>query len=174
MYHLRKLSILCFGLVMLLSLTAPTHAGEVQLHPMEANKAGILVQSFLEQQDATMVFIYASWCPVCRKNFPLMIDLAREYKNKGLNVVALSLDRDPNALKRYLAAVPGELPFTPYWINQRYSNEFAVALNRVGINYRNGIPYTVLYGRGGRVIGQGNIQVSSLGPVVKRLVSTVY
>jgi thiol-disulfide isomerase/thioredoxin len=51
---------------------------------------------------ATLLVLYASHCPACRKLMPRVAKLERKWRSKGLSVVALSLDPDLAALQRYL------------------------------------------------------------------------
>lgn len=45
---------------------------------------------------------WATWCGPCRDSFPWMKDMQTKYKDKGLKVVAISLDTD-HALARQFA-----------------------------------------------------------------------
>lgn len=156
--------------VLYLSIVNIVQAEDARIYPIEAKKAGILVQSMIERQAPTLVFMYASWCAVCRENFPILLDIARKYKEAELNIVAFSLDRDKSDLGRYLA-IHGNIPFTPYFVLQRYPGEFIEVMNRVGIHYRNAIPYSVLYSKKGVMVGQGSFLVTSLAPVIDELVN---
>ncbi len=58
---------------------------------------------------------WATWCPPCRTQRDVLHKLAREYGDR-LRIVALSVDEDEAALKRYVAEHPGgrhELRATP-------------------------------------------------------------
>ncbi len=49
---------------------------------------------------------WATWCPYCREERPYLNALYKEYKGKGLTVVAVSTDRSPEKVKEYLKNVP--------------------------------------------------------------------
>lgn len=49
---------------------------------------------------------WASWCVPCRRSFPWMNDMQARYKDKGLAIVAISVDNDIAAAKRFLAKTP--------------------------------------------------------------------
>ena len=49
---------------------------------------------------------WASWCVPCRQSFPWMNEIQTRYQDKGLVVVAINIDTDPAAAKRFLAKVP--------------------------------------------------------------------
>ena len=46
---------------------------------------------------------WASWCPDCRKENPGLVEVYNEFKNKGLDIVSVSLDVDEAAWKKAIA-----------------------------------------------------------------------
>ena len=51
---------------------------------------------------------WATWCPYCREERPLLNSLYKEYKNKGLIIVAVSTDKSAQKVKDYLKKMPME------------------------------------------------------------------
>jgi thiol-disulfide isomerase/thioredoxin len=51
-----------------------------------------------------VVELWASWCPFCAKQNPLVDRLHRERSAQGLEVLALSIDRDADVAARYVRA----------------------------------------------------------------------
>jgi thiol-disulfide isomerase/thioredoxin len=49
-----------------------------------------------------VVELWASWCPFCAKQNPLVDRLHREHSAQGLEVLALSIDRDADVAARYV------------------------------------------------------------------------
>jgi thiol-disulfide isomerase/thioredoxin len=49
---------------------------------------------------------WASWCPPCRESFPFMNELQREFGDKGLQIMAVSVDKVPADAQRFLASYP--------------------------------------------------------------------
>ena len=47
---------------------------------------------------------WASWCPPCRASFPWMNDLQKKYEKKGLEIIAVNLDKDRSSIKDFIAA----------------------------------------------------------------------
>lgn len=45
---------------------------------------------------------WASWCPPCVKEFPLMLQLIEQFKGK-VHLIAISNDEDKNSIQRFLA-----------------------------------------------------------------------
>jgi len=49
---------------------------------------------------------WASWCIPCRKGFPFLDTLAKQYRADGFEVVAVSLETDDDAVSAFVAAFP--------------------------------------------------------------------
>src|SRR5215467_9715639 len=49
---------------------------------------------------------WASWCAPCRESFPFMNELQRDLAGKGLQIVAVSVDKTADDAKRFLARYP--------------------------------------------------------------------
>jgi thiol-disulfide isomerase/thioredoxin len=45
---------------------------------------------------------WASWCVPCRKSFPWMESLSKQYQKQGLEVVAVNVDKDKSAAQEFL------------------------------------------------------------------------
>jgi thiol-disulfide isomerase/thioredoxin len=51
---------------------------------------------------------WASWCGPCRESFPFMNELQRELAGKGLQILAVSVDKTPEDARRFLAHYPAQ------------------------------------------------------------------
>lgn len=49
---------------------------------------------------------WASWCDPCRKSFPWMEELKRKFGEKGFIIVAINLDKQRNAIDKFLSKYP--------------------------------------------------------------------
>ena len=63
----------------------------------------------LAEGEVVLLNFWATWCPPCRKEMPSMAALHRKYAEKGLKVVAVSVDRDANDLSAFVREY--KLPF---------------------------------------------------------------
>ena len=51
---------------------------------------------------ATLIQFWATWCPHCRSDLPLVQNLYNRYHDKGLRVLGLSIDQDPAKLRPFV------------------------------------------------------------------------
>lgn len=57
---------------------------------------------------AVLLNFWATWCPYCRQERKLLNNLYSEYREKGLEIVAVSTDRSVSKVKSYLEKIPSE------------------------------------------------------------------
>lgn len=69
---------------------AETLAGDPQLVDLAGYKG--LVAKY--EGKGLLVTFWATWCQPCREEYPMIIELAKEYAPQGLAVVGVSLDED--------------------------------------------------------------------------------
>jgi thiol-disulfide isomerase/thioredoxin len=50
-----------------------------------------------------VIELWATWCPFCARQNPHLDKLHRANRERGLEVIGLSIDRDPEAVKKYMA-----------------------------------------------------------------------
>ena len=51
-----------------------------------------------------LINFWATWCPPCREEMPALERLYRQHKDRGLVLVAVSIDADPNVVPPYVKA----------------------------------------------------------------------
>ncbi|MDQ3009224.1 MAG: TlpA family protein disulfide reductase [Acidobacteriota bacterium] len=91
-----------------------------------------------------IVDLWATWCGPCRQEIPHLIEMARDYKSKGVEVVGLTTE-DP-------ASQGDQVKQFSQQFKINYAVGFADPQMTVGLmNGRNGIPQTIIIGRDGKV-----------------------
>jgi thiol-disulfide isomerase/thioredoxin len=92
-----------------------------------------------------VVDLWATWCGPCKQEIPHLIEIAKEYKSKGVEVIGLT-NEDPETdaewVKQFSEAFNINYPIG--WADE----EMQIGLMRG----RNGIPQTFIIGRDGRII----------------------
>ena len=53
-----------------------------------------------------LVNLWATWCPPCIEEMPVLVQLATDYSERGLVVVGIAGDEDPQAVRDFLASSP--------------------------------------------------------------------
>lgn len=95
--RLLALSILFAGAVALAAQTGP--APDFTLPTVDGNP--ISLSSF--KGKVVLLDFWAIFCPPCRAEIPGFIDLYTRYKDKGVEIIGLSLDKEPGKLKTFIA-----------------------------------------------------------------------
>lgn len=69
------------------------------------SSAGVEGDSFVKSFEGRVVLVdfWASWCPTCERAFGFLNQLTRDYRDEGLEVVAVNLDTDPPEVRDFLA-----------------------------------------------------------------------
>lgn len=91
---------LFFALFVSCLIVSPLHAEP----PKTLDQLGpVLPDSVSLDSQVVYVDFWASWCAPCRQSFPWMKKLNSEYRDKGLRIVAVSVDKDHFAAQRFLS-----------------------------------------------------------------------
>ncbi|MDR1673751.1 MAG: AhpC/TSA family protein [Bacteroidales bacterium] len=94
-----------------------------------------------------LIDFWASWCRPCRNSNPLVVEAYRKYKDKGFEIVGVSLDR--NHAEWTDAIHKDELEWR-HMSDLKFWDSEAVKLYSV-----NSIPYAILLDKDGRIIEKG-------------------
>jgi thiol-disulfide isomerase/thioredoxin len=74
--------------------------------------------------NVVLVDFWASWCPDCLREMPIVRQAYQKYKEKGFTIVGISLDKDAQALSNFVAKKL--IPWPQYFDGRGWENEFAV------------------------------------------------
>jgi len=92
-----------------------------------------------------LIDFWASWCQPCMIEMPNVIDLYKNYKEKGFEIVGISLDREKEAWLKTIQ-IPG-LNWIHVW-DMEGTTPGEVA-NKFGVT---GIPHTILLDKEGKIL----------------------
>ena len=96
---------------------------------------------------------WATWCPPCVEELPLLNRFYAEQQSKGWQVVGLAIDQ-PSAVRKFLEKLP--LAF-PVGLAGLEGSDLGRSLG----NLTGGLPFTVVFGADGRVLHRKMGQISA-------------
>jgi len=111
---------------------------------MDANKGKVVLLNF-----------WATWCKPCVKEFPDLVKLQNNYKDKGFVLVFISADM-PEEIKSKVTPFLNQekVDFTTYYIGSDKPEDI---INYVDKDWQGAIPSTYIYDK------DGNVKTSILG-----------
>ena len=63
----------------------------------DANGKMHKLSEYVGKGKVVLIDFWASWCPPCRRDMPNMVEIYKQYKNKGFEIVGVSLDSKADA-----------------------------------------------------------------------------
>ena len=93
-----------------------------------------------------LIDFWASWCGPCRKEMPNVVKIYSKFKNKGFEIYGVSLDQDK---EKWLEAITKDGINWPQVSDLKYWDNVAAKIYNV-----QGIPYTVLIDKDGKIIAK--------------------
>ena len=96
--------------VVLLTLVVSQRSDAAKVPQSIAVLDSLTADSTITQGKVVYVDFWASWCVPCRQSFPWMADLIHKYGDRGLQVVAINVDKDHKAALGFLKDAHSSLP----------------------------------------------------------------
>ncbi|MCO4763050.1 MAG: thioredoxin domain-containing protein [Myxococcales bacterium] len=120
-----------------------THGAEGNIAPkfQVMSAAGKPMTERVLRGHVTIVSFFASWCGPCRRELPDLNTFYAEHKAKGLKVLAIGVDKRPQAAKDFVASL--KLNFDVAY------DAKAVSMGAFGVK---GMPTAFLVGRDGKIL----------------------
>lgn len=69
----------------------------------DVNGEDFTLSSVIGTSKIIILDFWASWCPDCRKENPGLVEIYNEFKDKGLDIISVSLDTNADAWKKGIA-----------------------------------------------------------------------
>lgn len=106
-----------------------------------------------------LIFFFTSWCSVCKKNYVELLRLEEKYKDDNFKVMAVSLDEDLGRLKYFMRGHNAS-DTTVYHLLYSDPNTVSNVFNKHGIRYTGAIPHITLLDEKGKIVADGNYDLS--------------
>ena len=102
--HLRRLRARLAGFTLLICLASITPAHGTDAIDLDRFRGRIVVVDF-----------WASWCAPCRRSFPWLNELQARYRDRGLVIIGVNVDRDRVDAENFLRDTPArfEIVYDP-------------------------------------------------------------
>jgi thiol-disulfide isomerase/thioredoxin len=109
-----------------------------------------------------LVDFWASWCPDCVREMPTVRQIYQKYRDRGLTIIGISLDKDEQALANFVARKL--IPWPEYFDGKGWENDFAT---KYGVH---AIPELWLINQRGELVST-DVSVEKLEQKVEQLLS---
>ena len=118
-----------------------------------------------------LVNYWATWCDPCRDEFPDLVKIDKDYRSKGLDFIAITLDdlADINtAVPKFLRTMNARMPV--YLLNVADPEP---TINSIDSRWGGALPATFLYDNQGQVVYKhfGRVNTPELRAAIDKLVS---
>lgn len=117
-----------------------------------------------------LVNFWATWCDPCREEFPDLVKIDSEYKDK-IDFITVSVD-DLAEINRDVPKFLVEMKATmPAYLLKTEDEE--AAIQSVYKDWKNGMPFTLLYNASGEIVynRQGKVEIEILRAAIEKITS---
>lgn len=121
----------------------------IVVEPIDLQGLKSLVKREPTKAQPLLINFWATWCDPCRDEFPDLVKIDRDYRSKGLQFVAISLD-DPPEIKTSVPAFLKQMGATmpSYLLN---TSDPEPAITFVDPRWSGALPATILYDAAGNI-----------------------
>jgi len=119
-----------------------------------------------------LVNYWATWCDPCRDEFPELVKIDADYRNKGLDFIAITLDDlvdIKTAVPKFLQTMNAKMPV--YLLNVADPEP---AIKLVDSDWTGALPATFLFDNNGKVVYKhfGRVNSVELRAAIQKVMST--
>jgi len=132
------------------------------------------LQALLKRADAKPLLVnyWATWCDPCRDEFPDLVKIDADYRSRGLDLIAVTLDDLADiktGVPKFLREMHAQMPV--YLLNL---SDPEPAIKMVDPKWGGALPATFLYNAKGEIVYKslGRIKADELRAAIDKLVGT--
>ena len=145
-------------------------AGPSDVHEINLDGLKKILQRDPKDTRPLLINFWATWCDPCREEFPDLVKIDSDYRSKGLNFVAVSLDDITDiktAVPKFLNEMKATMPVVLLNVNDPEP-----AIKVVDDQWDGQLPATFLYDKEGKVIFRhfGKIKPDELRAALDKVV----
>ena len=150
---MKKLALLCVLCILLL----PSAAWSRDIPALDLPGLAELIQK--NRGKVILLNFFATWCPPCRVEIPHLVKVQRQFGDRDVLVVSLSVDEKAAAVPPFVRAMGMEYPV--YLADRSVAAAYRVST----------IPHNVMYDREGKLVASqsGILEEESLVGVIRQL-----
>jgi thiol-disulfide isomerase/thioredoxin len=143
-------------------------------HPVAVKAVDLEGLKAVLKRDASrplLVNFWATWCDPCREEFPDLVKIDNEYRSKGLDFIAISLDdlvEIKTEVPKFLRSMGAKMP--AYLLNVPDPEP---AIKLVDPQWSGALPATVLYNGKGEIVFKyfGRVKPDELRAAIQKVMS---
>ena len=153
-----------YGVSLLVRQTSTPNVAEMSASLMDLTGAPQRIEAI--DAPLRLINFWATWCPPCREEIPLLVQIQNHYRARGLQIIGIAVDQ-PRAVAEFGALMginyPSWIADDPFGLMKRYGNS------------EGALPYSVLLGRNGAVVSRklGPYSPAELTKIVEDALKTV-
>lgn len=148
---IRPLSVLLLFLVSEASFTPLRLEAQARLHEPDVRRMDLSsLDRLIRQRKGRVLFLnlWATWCKPCIDEFPRIIELARAYSNRPIDIVALSADYPDEVESKVLPFLARyEIPFRVFVADAPRQEDL---INAIDPEWSGALPATFIFDPQGR------------------------
>lgn len=139
---------------------------QLELRPLDEKVYPQLLAS--HKGSVLLVNFWATWCAPCREEMPLLVELERKHRSKGLRMVTVSCDEPEDQRKAAQFLAQHQVPQPAYLKRAAEDEKF---INFVDGKWSGALPALFLYDRSGRMARSfiGETDVAVLDQAIRKL-----
>lgn len=113
-----------------------------------------LRQKLSTSDKPTLLVIYTSWCPYCRKIMPQLVGYHKNNQLENFQTLYISIDSESDKFIDYMAQSGYHQSFRPYLYHAPDPRSIRDITNAYHMNFNGGIPYGVVIDTDGKILAE--------------------